>query len=341
MRAVAVDFESHRVALKELPEPPPPGPGEALFRIHQTGVCGTDREIAAIRLIYPPPGESFLTLGHEALGQIVETGPGVAELQGGDWVLPMVRRPCAGPCKACASGRADLCGTGEYRERGIVRMHGYFTDYAVDDCRYLVQVSEDTLDYAILIEPLSAVEKAIEVVRRAHNGYFASDPPRALILGAGTIGILAALALRERGFEVAICSREERDHPRARLVDLADVRYIGLDRLWPADIVIEATGSAEAILTGTRSLARNGVLIVLGAPNANLDFPFHDMIFKNQALIGSVNATPASFEQAAADLARFDRRVLRGMIHRAAFTDFEKTLTGPLGPHPKVVHMMA
>ncbi len=341
MRAVAVDFESHQVALKQLPEPPPPLAGEALFRIHQTGVCGTDREIAAIRLIFPPPGESFLTLGHEALGQIVETGPGVTDLRPGDWVVPMVRRPCAGPCRPCAAGRADLCATGEYRERGIVRMHGYFTDYAVDDCRFLVRVSDDALDYGILIEPLSAVEKAIDVARRAHTGYFASDPPRALILGAGTIGILAALAFRERGFEVAICSREERDHPRARLIELADVPYIGLDRPWPADIVIEATGSAEAILTGARSLARNGVLIVLGAPNATLAFPFHDMIFKNQALVGSVNATPASFEQAAADLARFDRRVLQRMIHRAAFADFQHTLTGPLGPYPKIVHMMA
>jgi glucose 1-dehydrogenase len=339
MRAVAVDFESHKVELRQVAEPERLAVDEVLFRVNQVGVCGTDREIAAIRLVLPPPGDSFLTIGHEALGQVVEVGQSVGVLKPGDWVVPMVRRPCSG-CKPCANGRADLCATGEYVERGIVRLHGYFTDLAVDESRYLLPVPGDLLDCAILIEPLSAVEKAIETAQRAHVEYFTFDPPRALVLGAGAIGILSALVLRERGFDVTVASIEDRQHPRVRVLDAAGIPYTGVDAACPSDVVIEATGSAEALTTGARSLARNGVMITLGAPNATVEFPFRDLIVKNQSLIGSVNATAHSFDQALSDLARFDRRVLNAMIHRARFDDFERTLLGPLGPYPKVVHML-
>jgi threonine dehydrogenase-like Zn-dependent dehydrogenase len=340
MRAVTVNFETRAVELKEVPELERIQPGEVLFRVEQVGVCGTDREIAAVRLVLPPLGDSFLTIGHEALGQVVDTGEGVSGIQAGDWVVPMVRRPCASACGPCAHGRSDLCATGEYVERGIVRMHGYFTDYAADRACYLLPVPAPLLDVAILVEPLSAVEKAIEVVQRAHVEFYGFDPPRALVLGAGTIGILAALTFRERGFEVAVCSREGKGHARARLLETAGVPYIATEEIWPADIVLEAAGAAEALNTGARSLARNGVMVTLGAPNAAIAFPFRDMIIKNQSLIGSVNATPESFQQACRDLARFDKKVLHAMIHRVSFGGFHETLTGPLGAYPKVVHMM-
>ncbi len=340
MRAVTVNFESHAVEVKRVREPQAPGDDEVLFRVNQVGVCGTDREIAAVRLVLPPAGDSFLTLGHEALGQVVETGRNVSSMQPGDWVVPMVRRPCAPPCKPCAGGRMDLCASGNYVERGIVRLHGYFTEFAMDDSRFVVKVPEELVDVAILVEPLTAVEKSIEVARRAHVEYFGFDPPRALILGVGTIGILAALALSARGFDVTVCSREPRDHPRVRVLDAAGIRYIGTEETWTADIVIEAAGAAEALATGARSLARNGVMITLGSPNAAISFPFRDLIVKNQALIGSVNAAADSFHNALTDLARFDGRVLRSMIHRVAFDDFEQTLKGPLPADPKMVHVI-
>jgi threonine dehydrogenase-like Zn-dependent dehydrogenase len=339
MRAVAVNFESHKLELKQVNEPASLADDDVLFRVNQVGVCGTDREIAAVRLVLPPPGDSFLTIGHEALGQVIGVGRNVEALKAGDWVIPMVRRPCSG-CRPCANGRADLCATGEYVERGIVRLHGYFTDLAVDESRYLLQVPADILDCAILVEPLSAVEKAVETAQRAHGEYFTFDPPRALVLGAGAIGILAAMVLRERGFDVTVASLEDRAHPRARILDAAGIPYRGVDETCPSDVVIEATGSIEALAIGARSLECNGVMITLGAPNATVAFPFRDLIIKNQALIGSVNATALSFRQALADLARFDRHVLRSMIHRVGFDDFDQTLLGPLGPFPKVVHML-
>ena len=326
--------------MKDVAEPPGPLDGEVLFRVNQVGICGTDREIAAVRLVLPPAGDEFLTLGHEALGQVVAVGRGVSDLRPGDWIVPTVRRPCKPPCKPCGTGRADLCASGEYVERGIVRLHGYFTDLGVDDANDVLKVPDELLEHAILIEPLSAVEKAVETAQCAHLGFFGFNPPRALVLGAGTIGILAALTLQTRGFDVTVSSLEPRDHERARMLERAGIRYIELDEMRPSDIVIEATGSAEALANGARSLARNGVLVTLGAPNATIAFPFRDLIIKNQALIGSVNASPASFALALDDLSGFDRRVLDAMIHRVHFEEYGRTLTGPLSPHPKVIHMM-
>ncbi|HLJ48901.1 MAG TPA: alcohol dehydrogenase catalytic domain-containing protein [Bryobacteraceae bacterium] len=336
MRAVVVDFERGDLALRDVAEPRIDGAEQVLLRVRQVGVCGTDREIAAGRIVHPPPGSSFLTIGHEALAEVAECGSGVHDLQPGDWVAPIVRRPCPLPCGACASGRTDLCLSGEYRERGIVAEHGYFTEFAVDERRYLLRVPRDLVDVGILIEPLSVVEKAIELARRAHHDHYVFDPPKALVLGAGTIGILSAMVLRARGFDTAVWSQEDRRHLRVRLLEEAGMRY----ERGPADIVIEATGSAEATMTGLASMARGGVLVTLGAPNAEVLFPFRDLIVKNQAVLGSVNASPESFEAAVEDLQRFDRSILQRMIRQVGFEDFRWSINGPAAEHPKLVHMI-
>jgi threonine dehydrogenase-like Zn-dependent dehydrogenase len=58
------------------------------------GVCGTDRELAGFQFGFPPPGDNYLVLGHEALAQVAATGPAVKNLRPGDWVVPMIWRAC-------------------------------------------------------------------------------------------------------------------------------------------------------------------------------------------------------------------------------------------------------
>ncbi|MGH9666164.1 MAG: alcohol dehydrogenase catalytic domain-containing protein, partial [Bryobacteraceae bacterium] len=253
MRSVSVDYEQRRLAQREIADPVRRLATEVLFRVHEVGICGTDRDLARFRLGHAPKGESHLVLGHEALGQVVETGAAVSELAPGDWVVPTVRRACPG-CASCARGRRDLCLTGQYTERGIWRSHGYFTEYAVDDAADLLRVPPASIDCAILIEPMSVVEKAIERAFETHPG----EPACALVLGAGPIGILAALALRERKLTVDLFSVEPRDHPRIKLLEEAGVRY--RERLGEAraDLVIEAAGSAELAFQAIHALAPLG-----------------------------------------------------------------------------------
>jgi threonine dehydrogenase-like Zn-dependent dehydrogenase len=335
MRAVGLDFERRQLCERELPEPDNPGPEEVLIRMHEVGVCGTDRDLAHFQFGAPPAGERFLTLGHEALGQSVACGSAVTAIRPGDWVVPTVRRPCARNCESCTRGRADLCLDGGFQERGIVGLHGYFRDFALDRASDLVAVPEPLLDVAVLLEPLSVAEKAVEIAIRYHEPGLRS----AVVLGAGAVGLLAALALQGRGLQVAIHSLEPEDSPRARLVREAGLIYGGLTK---ADIVIEATGAPEAIIRGAGMMAPLGVMIVLGAADVQGIMPFAQMVMENQTVAGSVNASPQAWRDAVSDLDRMPREILRRLIHRVPARAFRESLLWPprSAAAPKIVHVL-
>jgi arylformamidase len=125
MRAAVVVPKEKAVRLVERSAPERPGGSDVLLRIVEVGICGTDREISAFKYGTPPEGRDDLILGHEALAEVIEAGPGVSWVRPGDLVVPTVRRPCRNPrCAACRHERQDFCMTGEFSERGIVRADG-------------------------------------------------------------------------------------------------------------------------------------------------------------------------------------------------------------------------
>ena len=119
MRSIAVDYSTRKLVERSIAEPVIGGPSDVLFQIREVGVCGTDREIAACRLGVPPARDQFLVLGHEALGQVIETGAEVKELAAGDWVVPAIRRSCAALCPSCARNRRDLCLSGDIEHKRL------------------------------------------------------------------------------------------------------------------------------------------------------------------------------------------------------------------------------
>ncbi|MCP5118508.1 MAG: alcohol dehydrogenase catalytic domain-containing protein [bacterium] len=336
MRAVALDYEHRTLGQREVAEPAVASDTHVLFQVHEVGVCGTDRELAEFHFGFPPAGSDHLIIGHEAIGQVVEVGSAVENLRPGDWVAPMIRRSCEPPCASCARGRRDLCTSGGLSERGIFGLHGYFSDRAVDEAADLLRVPATLASRAVLIEPLSVVEKAVETALRLHQG----EPRTALVLGAGPIGILAALVLRLRSLEVRVHSLEPADHPRAKLVETEGMEYATSLGSHTADLVMEATGSPEAALVGVRRLAPLGVCVILGGKNATGEIPFEQMVLHNQAVVGSVNASPQAFQQAVADLGRLGSAVDR-LIHRVGFDDFERSILGGVPEAPKLVHRIA
>jgi threonine dehydrogenase-like Zn-dependent dehydrogenase len=336
MRALALDFESRSLGWRNAAEPELLAARDALFRVHEVGVCGTDRALAGFQLGRPPEGETHLVLGHEAMGQVIAIGSSVATLNRGDWVVPTVRRACHPWCGSCARGRRDLCTSGRYTERGILGLHGYFTERAIDSEDDLVRVPAALIDFGILIEPLSVAEKAIARAEDVHEG----EPRRALVLGAGPIGILAALALKLRGYAVRLHSLEPAGHPRAALLATQGIAYETALSADAADIVIEAAGSAELALAVLSQMAPLAVMVVLGATGATGAVPFLRMIVNNQTVVGSVNADRQAFAAAVADLARIEPRVLRGLIARSHFADLEGSLTGPPPAAAKRVHVV-
>ncbi len=333
MWAFGLDFESRTARELTLPDPRPPGWGEVLLRVEEAGVCGTDRELAAFRLGRPPEGELALAIGHEAVCRVLETGPGATRFAPGDWVVPSVRRTCSPACASCSRGRRDLCVSGGYLERGIFGLHGYCAEFAIDRESDLTPIPAGLADLAVLVEPLSIVEKAIASALRIHE----PEAETGLVIGAGPVGLLAAMTLRLRGLRVAVHSLEPRGHPRARAVEHCGIEYHSA-RPPLADIVIEAAGTVQAGLLAIRSMRPLGVCAILGAPNASGPVPFMDLIVANQTVFGSVNASPADFERAVADLALFPSALLSGWIHRTGRNALSFTLLGEAGRYLKVVH---
>ncbi len=338
MRAIILDYPNRSLAERDIPEPAIASESDVLFCPRRLGVCATDRFLAQFRFGFAPPGDSYMVLGHEALGTVVATGSGVTSLRPGDLVIATVRRGCSPPCQACSRGRSDLCRTGGYRERGIFGAHGFFTECVADSAGNLIPVPEALVETGVLIEPLSVVEKALERALR-----ISEEPPKeALVVGSGTIGLLAVQALTLRGVAVTVHSREPRDHYRARLALRAGARYLeSLDtgsRRFP--LVIEATGSPEAAFLAIRALGPLGVCAILGGSSGAGDVSFSNLLLNNQVVFGSVNAGPEHFETAMHDLARFDPSLVNGMIRVLDFADIRASILSPPPDAPKLVHVL-
>jgi len=331
MRAIAMFPTEKKIRLVERPSPQLEGDQQARVRMLEVGVCGTDHEIARFEYGAPPPGEPYLVMGHESLGEVVEVGSAVSNLKPGDLVVTTVRRPCGNPdCRPCHHNRPDFCVTGAYTERGIMRRHGFMTDEVVDLASNMHVVPREIADIAVLTEPLTIAEKALieldSVLVRMPWVNPAKEEKRgmnAVVLGAGPVGLLGALALLVRGFDTWIYSRESASSPRAAWVDKIGARYIESGKLpvgdlakqvGNVDLIYEATGSAALAFAALPAIGKNGVFIFTGVPGhktpVTLDAEpiMRNLVLSNQLLYGTVNAGPSAFEASIRDLGKFNAR---------------------------------
>jgi threonine dehydrogenase-like Zn-dependent dehydrogenase len=183
----------------------------------------------------------------------------------------------------------------------------------------------------VFVEPLSVVEKTVTRAFDLHLG----KPETALVVGAGTIGLLSAMVLQLRGLSVDVCSLEALDSRRAQLVEQTGARYLRApDR--NADLVIEAAGTADAAALAVRSLAPLGVLMILGAHRAE-DLPLLPLILGNGTIGGSVNASPQAFQQAVADLPALPAPILRQMVRVREWAEASGVILGDPAEEPKQV----
>jgi threonine dehydrogenase-like Zn-dependent dehydrogenase len=212
MRAITVvPGQSGSAAVEEVPEPPKED-GTILVRGRLLGVCGTDREIAVDGYGMPPAGETRLVIGHESFGEVVETPSGSGFVPG-DLIAGLVRRPDPVPCPACAAGEFDMCRNERYSERGIVGRNGYGSERWRVEPEFAYPVPASLGELGVLLEPASVLAKAWEQIDRiSKRGFFL--PERALVTGAGPIGLLAALFGVQRGYEVHVVNRTARGPKR-------------------------------------------------------------------------------------------------------------------------------
>ncbi|PTL77033.1 glucose 1-dehydrogenase [Vitiosangium sp. GDMCC 1.1324] len=351
MKAVAVFPKGREVKVIDVPEPRLRSPTQVRVRTLEVGVCGTDKEVVEGRHGKPPEGEEHLILGHECLGEVVEVGEQVKGLEPGDLVVPRVRRPCPSrECRACRAGAPDFCVTGEYTERGIQGAHGFAAELFVEDASYLHPVPRELREVAVLTEPLTIAEKALREVERVQARMpWRRQPGRAVVLGAGPVGLLGAMVLMRAGYQTTVYSRSPKPNPKAEMAESLGAPYISakqhpveklVEERGRADVVYEAAGVASAAFEVVKALAPNGVFVFTGvteSEKAQLDegLLMKQMVLENQVLLGTVNAAAADFEIALEDLGHFRSkwpgRVERLISARHQPEDYAEVVRGEKG----------
>jgi glucose 1-dehydrogenase len=364
MRAITLEKASAKPALRaDVPEPELSSPDQLLIRVLEVGICGTDRAIVRGDTGSFVPGADYLILGHEMLGQVVAAGTAAAsDYSAGDLVVCTVRRPCGLPeCPTCAHGESDMCYTGKFTERGIVRAHGYMTSRIVETTEFTVKLPPELRPYGVLMEPTTVVEKAIleavlvqhrlDWVRQLNNERAIERDwrfvRRALVAGAGPIGTMAAFLLRLHDVETHVTDIVPAGGYKASLVNGIGAHYWNSLETPPAeiakqagnlDLIVEATGIAPVAWQLLGALGANGVLVFTGVPgDRGGEFQMQgghlmrQQVLWNQIVMGSVNANRSYFTHAVKDLSEIAQRwpgaLAKVVTAHHPMEDFEAALT--------------
>jgi len=324
VHAIAVRPEEGSPTLVERPRPEP-GPGEALVRTLRVGVDGTDHEVIAGNHGGPPAGEEYIVLGHEAVGVVAD--PNGTDLEAGTVVVPTVRRRPDGDNEFFARGEPDMAPPGRYHERGIDGAHGFMAEFFTSPAEFLVPIPPSLAPYGFLVEPLSIAAKALDHARASRSA-FDWRPESAIVLGNGSLGLLALATLTDR-FERLYClGRRDRPDPTIDVIESLGATYVDsretpVDDLPAAheavDLAFEATGHAEHALQAVDALDHGGVAALLGVPD---DWRFEvdggafhrGLVLGNKALVGTVNSGPDHFETAVEELSALPPSFLDALV---------------------------
>ena len=320
MRAMTViPGQPGSAELTELPDPEP-SEGELLVEPLYLGVCGTDREILEGAHGEPPPGHDRLVLGHELLGRVRDTG---------ELVAGIVRRPDPVPCVCCAKGEWDMCRNGQYTERGIKALDGYGAELVTLEADFAIPIPAELGTLGVLTEPASILAKAWEQIDRISTRA-CSAHERALIIGAGPIGLLGALMGAQRGLELHVLDRAtdgakpEAVHALGGRYHTGDVTDVA-EEIQP-DIVVECTGVAELVAGAMQHTAPGAIVCLAGVASSrtlsvDVGALNNELVLENDVVFGSVNANRRHFDQAVKSLTDADQDWLRRLITRTVPLD--------------------
>jgi D-xylulose reductase len=260
--------EAHRLALREIDIPLDVGPRDVKIHIHTVGVCGSDVHYYTHGRIGPFKVEQPMVLGHEASGTVVEIGSEVTHLSVGD-------RVCMEPGVPQFDSPATMRGL--YNLDPAVRfwatppIHGCLTPYVVHPAAFTFRLP-DNVSFAegAIVEPLSI---GLQAAKKA-----AMTPGDvAVVIGAGTIGAMTALAALAGGASRVILADVIKEklalfanHAAVTTVDvraqsLVDVVRDATDG-WGADVVFEASGNGRVYDTLIDLLCPGGCAVLVGMP---------------------------------------------------------------------------
>lgn len=278
----------NEVTLRDEPEPRP-GPGEVLVRVDAVGICGSDMHAYHG---HDPRRVPPLVLGHEAAGEVCG-GPRAGQRVA---VNPLIT---CGQCADCLDGRSNLCARRQLI--GMTGRAGAFTEWLAIPERNLIPIPEGmTMAHAALMEPAGTSLHAVHLAARAAHRPL--NEARALVVGAGAIGVLAALFLRSHGCRSVTIS--DTNALRRRTAERAgDFTVIDpLAGTGPADaafdVVIDAVGSAATRRAAVAAIRPGGVIVHVGLQDNDGGLDIRRITLQEVTLIGTYTYRPVDLAAA-------------------------------------------
>lgn len=278
----------------DIAEPAAPGPGEALLRVHQVGICGTDLGGYLGKM----PFFSYPRIpGHELGVEVLAVGAGVANVKPGDRcsVEPYIN------CQQCYSCRRGFTNCCEQHKTLGVMCDGGLTDRIILPARKLHLAGRLTPDQCALVETLAIGCHAVD--RSA-----AKAGETVLVIGAGPIGLSAIEFAKLSGARTVVMDisesrlafvREKMGVPDTLIVrgDESDVKSLAdLTGGQFADVVIDATGNNKSMVRAMEFAAFAGRVVYVGITQQNLEFPHAPFLHRRElTLMASRNALSRDF----------------------------------------------
>ncbi len=287
---------------------PAPGQDEALVAVQSVGICGSDMHAW---MGHDPRRIPPLILGHEAVGVVLQgSKPGSRVV-----LNPLIT---CGTCDDCSGGRQNLCA---HRDLiGMVRAGAFAEQVAIPE-RNLIEVP-DGMDAgkAALTEPGATALHAVSLGEKASARPVSEA--KALVIGAGSVGLLTALILLDKG-TVRVDLAETNPLRRQTVIDHTDCRVFDPIENPPAendyDLVFDAVGNANTRNTSIASARPGSTIVHIGLMDNKGSMDVRRMTLQEITLIGCYTYSP------------LDLRVTLRKLHSGALGTLDWIESRPLG----------
>jgi (R,R)-butanediol dehydrogenase/meso-butanediol dehydrogenase/diacetyl reductase len=286
MKAVTFQALHTPLALETLPDPTP-GAGEVVIKVGRCGICGSDLHMSEDAAFGCRPGD---VLGHEFAGEVVGLGREVEGLRTGDLVSVIPLKSC-GTCEHCRKGEVQWCA--RFGLQG-----GGYAEYALTRPNQCIKLpAELSLADGAIIEPLAVALHGVRL-----SGLKAGD--KALVLGAGPIGLAVAFWAKRLGATVAV--QDIADFQQDRALGMGADAFV-VDSQDPlgsaerglggkADIVFECVGIPGLIDQGVKQVRNRGTVLLLGLCTRPDPIDSFTMLSKEVRLVTSAFFTVPEYQ---------------------------------------------
>jgi threonine dehydrogenase-like Zn-dependent dehydrogenase len=268
-------------------------PGWVLIEVEDSGICGS--EIGAFlghnELRRPP-----LVMGHEFSGKVVEVGPDVPQEWDGQMVAVNPILSC-GQCRLCRAGQRNLC-----HSRKIIGVDypGSYAEYVAAPVTSLYRIKDPLM--GSLVEPLACGVRAAKL-----SGAEVGDT--AIVIGAGTIGLMALRVLKAKGVgrAIAVDTNPTRLNWAAKwgaswtLNPKADDVLAIVKKETDGegvDLVVDAVGSSDTRAQAVSAIRRGGRAVFIGLHEASSSIPGNDVVRSEKQVVGSFSYSDEDFRRA-------------------------------------------